>query len=122
MTLNPQDLQQFTGSEQFYRWSLAAHCIYTEGVQYVAEQAGAYWLIDAVFSYQGEAAFRTEPFQVWELAVSDSRGRLICWDGNNKSVLLADQDIPFTDFPLPEIKLYLIQDGTYKTLLLTSEY
>jgi hypothetical protein len=39
-----------------------------------------------------------------------------CEDGNGKAVL--SKDIPFTDFPLDEIKFYV----TNRTVLLPSEY
>lgn len=62
-----------------------------------------------------------EPFQVWILRFeSKEKGDntlLICEDGNHKK--LAQQKIPYTNFPLPEgIKLFL--DGG--VLLLPSEY
>ena len=49
MTKNPlTELQQFTGTEQWFRHGLNRKVLYTDGVQYVAEQAGAYWLVDEI--------------------------------------------------------------------------
>ena len=45
-SLDPTMLAQFTGSERFYRHALVRDVIYTEGVRYVADTVGAYWLID----------------------------------------------------------------------------
>ncbi|MCK9598089.1 MAG: hypothetical protein M0R06_03545 [Sphaerochaeta sp.] len=45
-------LAQFYGSEQWYKASFGG-VVYTDGVKYLADHAGAYWLIDAVASYQG---------------------------------------------------------------------
>ncbi|MGH9342555.1 MAG: DUF6876 family protein, partial [Terriglobia bacterium] len=45
-TITKSDLGQFTASEQFFRHGLSKSHIYTEGVQFVAERAGAYWLLD----------------------------------------------------------------------------
>src|SRR5690606_36125280 len=56
-------LQRFTGSETFYT-HFTGRLIYTEGVQYLAEHAGAYWLIDAIASWQTEPKVRAAPFQV----------------------------------------------------------
>ena len=46
-TLQQADLRQFTGTETWFRHPLARKVLYTEGVQYVAEQGGAYWLLDS---------------------------------------------------------------------------
>ncbi len=46
--LNPEDLSQFTGSTEFYRHAFNRAVIYTEGVQYLADNAGAHWLVDAI--------------------------------------------------------------------------
>ena len=50
--MDTQDLQrhlrQFTGSECWYRHNLNRNTIYTDGVQFFAENAGAYWFIDIV--------------------------------------------------------------------------
>ena len=44
--LDPLMLAQFTGSQNFYRHSLVREVLYTEGVEYVADAAGAHWLLD----------------------------------------------------------------------------
>ena len=51
--LSLNDLAQFTGDIERYRHPLNHQVIYTPGVHYLAEQAGAYWLIDAIASYFG---------------------------------------------------------------------
>ncbi|WP_339864880.1 DUF6876 family protein [Paremcibacter congregatus] len=115
-TLTENDLANFTGSESFYRHPLYPF-VYTDGVQYVANQGGAYWLIDIIGSYQFEPRIAREPFQHWVLTVNaDKTAVIICSDGNGAE--LARQDISYTDFPLDNIGLFL----TDKTLLLTSEY
>ncbi len=104
------ELNQFTGTENYYKHWLGK--VYTDGVKYMAEKAGAYWLLDAIFSYR-----RKEPFQVWILKVKDSQAVLTMQEDTDAPVLVK-QEIKYTDFPMDEIKLYLI-DGV---LLLTSEY
>jgi len=106
------DLKHFTGSENFYKSSLGL--IYTDGIQHVAETVGAYWLIDLVGSVQYK--LKSEPFQSWDLKVKDSKGVIVCTDGNDN--VLYTQEIPFTDFPLEEIQLFAVDN----TLMLTSEY
>lgn len=116
MTLG--DLAQFTGSETFYRHPLGAGCVYTEGVQYLAEHAGAYWLIDAILCPQAWiAALRDAEFQVWTLHVRDDRSAiLICSDGDGNIVW--SHDIHWTDFPLASVTLWFAN----QTLYLPSEH
>jgi hypothetical protein len=47
-TLSLADLAQFTGSECFYRHPIVRVLFYTEGVQFLAEKGGAFWLIDEI--------------------------------------------------------------------------
>ena len=115
--LRAEDLEQFIGSELWYRHSLVRSITYTDGAKYVADHGGAYWLLDEIALAQNfSAAVKAEPFQVWKLAVNDRRGLLTCDDGNGNVVYT--KPIPFTDFPLTEIKFYF----TDNVILLTSEY
>ena len=116
-TLQQADLRQFTGTETWFRYPLARKVLYTEGVQYVAEQGGAYWLIDIIAFGQAIPAVAAESFQFWTLTVRPNQtATLVCEDGNGKVV--HTQEIPFTDFPLPVIKFYV----TDSVILLPSEY
>ncbi len=44
-TLTQADLRQFTGSEHWYRHGLNRKVLFTDGAKYVADTAGAYWLL-----------------------------------------------------------------------------
>ena len=69
-TLTLADLRQFTGTETWFRHQFMRHITYTEGVQFLAERAGAYWLLDdIIFGQSTVAELKNEPFQVWKLAV-----------------------------------------------------
>ena len=46
--LDPAIMAQFTGAERFYRFGLRGDVLITEGVKYVADTAGANWLLDAI--------------------------------------------------------------------------
>ena len=108
------DLQQFTGTEQYHKHWLGQ--VYTDGVQYMAARCGAFWLLDVVFSYH-----RKEPFQVWELKITENgngRQGVVTMVEDKNCPVLVRQEIPFTDFPLPSMKMWLI-DGV---LILPSEY
>jgi hypothetical protein len=83
-TLTDADLTQFTGTEHWYRHGLVRHVVYTDGVKYVADTGGAYWLIDEIaLAREFDDRLATEPLQVWTLAVSEnSSAKLTCDDGN----------------------------------------
>ena len=117
-TITKADLIQFTGTEQWYRHALVRKVLYTEGVQYVAEAAGAYWLVDEIAFAQSVPAVAAEEFQHWKLAVDTARSNavLTCDDGNDRIVVT--KKIEFTDFPLDAIDFYF----TDNTLLLPTEY
>jgi hypothetical protein len=113
MSLTEADLRQFTGTENYYRHSLFRKVLYSDGVQYLAEQAAAYWLIDAVAAAQyGEPRVRAEEFQVWKLTVDPTHhARLTCEDGNNNVVY--SQDLDFTTFPLATVELFFENNVLY---------
>lgn len=68
------ELAQFTGTEKWYRHTLARNVHYTDGVLFVAERAGAYWLIDEIaLAQKAEAQLASEEFQVWTLVVEGKR-------------------------------------------------
>jgi len=116
-------LAQFYGGDELYRHMLGIR--YTTGVRYLAERAGAYWLIDAIASYQSGRKVRNnrrlQEFQLWELTV-DLAARscvLTCKeDSGEHEKPVITQEIEYTDFPLDYIKLYM-EDGV---LLLPSEH
>ncbi len=110
--ITESDLSQFIGTVNYYRHWLGG--VYTDGVQYLAEKAGAHWLVDAVFSHR-----RREPFQIWTLKKNDDdRAVLTMQEDTGEPVKVRQKIIPYTDFPLDQIQLYLIDN----VLLLTSEY
>jgi hypothetical protein len=116
--LNEQNLRQFTGTENWYRHGINRSVIFTDGAKFVADEGGAYWLLDTIAICQRyEKRVAAEEFQVWKLTViADRTATLTCDDGNGNIVYT--QNIEYTDFPLDEIKLYF----TDNTILLPSEY
>jgi hypothetical protein len=127
--LRAEDLRRFTGDEVRYRHPFG-RVIFTEGVKYVADVAGAYWLIDAIASYFGSpkmsaAIARDERLawmQFWKLHVdNEQRGKLVCQaDAGEPASIL--QAIPYTDFPLELIEIWAAFDGRLWTLYLPSEH
>jgi hypothetical protein len=121
-------LVHFHGTEEYHCWNAIFRNFYlTDGAKFVAKEASAYWLMDAIASWQTISKVEKEEFQFWQLDVNREKGsaQLICTNGN--SALLACQDIPYTDFPLDNIELYCCLtslDGTTfcRVILLPSEY
>jgi hypothetical protein len=117
-SLTEADLRQFTGSECWYRHALVRDILFTDGAKYLADEAGAYWLLDEIaLAQKFNARVTAEAFQLWTLTVKpDETATLTCEDGNGKPVFA--KAIAWTDFPLTEITLYY----TDRTILLPSEY
>ena len=117
-TLSESQLWQFTGSENWYRHGINRAVLYTDGAKYVADQGGAYWLLDIIaIAQQHDKRVSAEEFQVWKLSVAKDRSAtVLCEDGNDTVVY--SQSIPFTDFPLEKITLYFANNVIH----LPSEY
>jgi len=107
------DLIQFTGSENWYRHGVNRNVTFTDGAKYLAEQAGAYWLLDEIAIIQPyDTRLAAEEFQVWKLTVrSDRTATLTCDDGNGNVVFT--KQIEYTDFPLDEITLWFANNVIY---------
>jgi hypothetical protein len=62
-TLTNDDLIQFTGTEYWYRHAVVRDVLYTDGVKYVAQTGGAYWLIDEIaFAQRFDKLLAAEEF------------------------------------------------------------
>ena len=111
-------LQLFTGTTAYYQhWTKLI--VYTDGVKYLAEAAGAFWLIDAIALAQPRAV--RDPwlreFQLWELHTrADHTATLICLRDSDAEAFR--RGICFTDFPMDYVRLYV--EGN--VLLLPSEH
>jgi hypothetical protein len=112
-SLDPHIMGQFIGSEHWYRFGSVPDITCTDGAKYVADAAGAYWLLDEIAiaqKYVKEVA--AEEFQVWKLTVNpDSTATLICEDGNDNVV--STKQIPFTDFPPEGVTLWFENNVIY---------
>jgi hypothetical protein len=116
--LDPAVLIQFTGSEHYYRHGLVRNIVFTDGAKYVADTAGAYWLLDEIaLAQQFNEVVRNEEFQVWQLKVNpDLTATLTCEDGNEQVVF--SKSLDFTDFPPEGITLWFQN----RTIYLPTEY
>ena len=111
--LSERDLRQFTGTENWYRHGINRKVLFTDGAKYVADEGGAYWLLDEIALIQPyDKAVAAEAFQVWKLKVrADRTATLTCEDGNDNVVFT--KEIAFTDFPLDEITLWFANNVIY---------
>jgi hypothetical protein len=109
-----QDLAQFTGTENYYKYIFGLKL--TDGVKYLAEKGKCFWIMDIIASYQSKLS--KNPFQLWELIVASDKSAIITCREDTETKILVKQKIPWTDFEMTNIKIYVI-DGV---VLLPSEY
>ena len=125
MTANEltDNLDQFTGTVNYTRWSgLFRNHVLTDGAKYLAEKAGAYWLMDAIASYHAKCMKdpMLQGIQFWKLKVKNGKATLIC--ERDEGDVAIKQTIPYTDFPLESITLYCAPlDGKHYVIMLPSE-
>lgn len=106
------ELRQFTGTTVWYLY----HDIYiTEGVKYLAERAGCYWLVDIVWSICPK--LNGDLLVTCELMVNVDQSAVFVAIGDDNR-LLHRQRIEHTDFPGDWVKLWFSE----KILFLPSEY
>ena len=112
-SLDPEIMNQFNGSEHWYRHGLIATITFTDGAKYVADAAGAYWLLDEIaLAQRSDPKVAKEEFQVWKLTVKDDdSATLVCEDGNTNVV--STKLIPFTDFPHEGVTLWFANNVIY---------
>ena len=115
--LTAQDLALFTGTTRYYR--IGTQHLLTDGTHYLAEQAGCYWLMDAVSSHLAEIG-TADWFIVVRIEVEDHQAVMRYEDGNGRE--LARQAIPYTDFPLRNLTLYAVWDTQHWVIMLPGEY
>jgi hypothetical protein len=133
-------LRNFYGTENYHRGFLGM--LMTDGVHWLCENAGCYWLTDAIMSYQGDRRVKGDEMlqgiQFWTLKVNREPapapmtvGAVLAAKSGPKpmAVLILERDsgdvvltqkFAYTDFPLDEIKLYY--SPADKVVLLPSEY
>ncbi len=129
-----KDLSNFTGTENYYRMPLFPGIVYTDGAEYLATNADAFWLLDAIASYQPrckqdeslrqmqfwtlkEVPQAPEPAPMTVGAVLASKtprkkcmAVLVC-ERDSDDVAFQQEieftDFPFASFPNREVKLWV---------------
>lgn len=110
-------LTQFIGTTGYYR--ISRRHLLTDGTKYLAEEAECFWIMDAIASHLSEIGTNDWFVQIM-VTVQNSRATMIYNDGNGKE--RARQEIPYTAFPLEQIRLYACWDGEQWVIMLPSEY
>lgn len=115
----------FAGTECYHRLSpLHSGLVVTDGVLFLAQEAKAFWLIDAIASHQPkcrkDASLRD--FQFWTLDVADDHSAVLKCERDTDDVAIV-QRIPYTDFPLKQARVW-VQPGDERTwvAMLPSEH
>jgi hypothetical protein len=74
--------------KSYDRCGINRNVLFTDGAKFVADEAGAYWLLDTIAICQRyEKSVSAEEFQVWKLKVNaDRTACLVCDDGNDNIV------------------------------------
>jgi len=110
-------LNNSLGTKAYHKFSpFADFPLATDGIIALADAADCYWLLEIIGNYQVD--IRLDPnFQVWKLVVNHDDKTAVIY-GYNDTTLIVTQDIPYMDFPLDELKLFLMRG----IILLPSEY
>lgn len=112
-------LAQFTGTTSYYR---VGHVLLTDGVQYLASEAGCFWLVDVIASHL-PAVPTDEHFCIAVLKLNKTGGaHFEVTDDIPGRRFYGVQSIKYTDFPLDTIKLYCCRAGEDFVIMLPSEY
>lgn len=104
--LTNADLAQFTGTQRYTKY--LGGLLLTDGVRYLAEKGGAFWLLDIIASYQQKARqdATLREAQVWTLKVNADKSAVVtCNNAEGKTKIR--QRMQFTDFPLHEVKVWV---------------
>lgn len=127
------NLRHFHGSETVYHNGLFKKYCYTEGMRYLANEASAHWLLDAVASHHLAINRRFPDFILWRLErheeTTDKAGKVIPehWmlsarEDTHQPPFVA-QKIPYSDFPLDSFEFYQCRNHFHGWLsMLKSEY
>ena len=111
--LDPAVLAQFTGSEHWYRHGLVRDILFTDGAKYVADQGGAYWLLDEIALAQRfeKAGCRRGIPGLEAHRQARPQRHLRLRGGNGRTVF--EKAIQYTDFPADGVELWFENNTIY---------
>jgi hypothetical protein len=112
------NLAQFIGTERYYK--LLPTFVVTDGVRYLMDEAGCYWLAQLYGLHLVGIDFNLHPFTTLKIQRKAQGASVNIEDGNGR--LLSQQRLDYTDFPLDHFTLYACWAGEYWVAMLPSEY
>ncbi len=110
------ELKSFIGTQHYYK-TIVPTMVYTDGIQYLAEKCGAYWLTDLVASYQTRKFKDANPFQLWTIKLLEGSQAVVTCREDTGRPNLVEQRIEYTDFPF-DYEFYVV-DGV---MMVKTEY
>lgn len=133
--LNANELQKglggFYGTDSYHKVTIFPGIVGTDGIAYLAKNAECFWLVDEIaIANRTRAAIVNNPqlqeIQFWTLTVKDRSAVLACRTDKSHPPVY-QKTIEYTDFPLPEINIWVAAAGdpdgkTFKVMMLPSEY
>lgn len=121
-------LDYFIGTESYHRLGIMPNVVSTDGVKWLAENAECFWLMDIIASYQSQIKRKPQfeklrGMQSWTLTLNKTGNgaKVICTDGDSNEPYIT-QKIPFTDFPLQTITLWVQPQDNLMVIMLPSEH
>jgi hypothetical protein len=119
------ELGYFTGTTKYYRLPFMQGIYLTDGIHYVAERVGAFWLFHDV-AVLIRSKFRDKWFQAWYLDVHEDNTATLSMQEDTGLPMLHRQKIENTTFPVGRFEFWAVQgyverDGDF-VLMLKSEY
>lgn len=113
-----ESLKNFSGTSIYYEYKMLGYSIkLTKGAYFLASAGHAFWLFNIILCYQLTPKFLNLYYQSWKLRRSDGNSFVLTANDSDKNKL-AEQHIPFSDFPLDAADIWLID----KVCMLPSEY
>lgn len=110
------EIASFCGTEAYHKLTLNSLRA-TDGVAHLAKVAGAFWIVDAIGSYQQDDRITHLSIQFWHLIVKDKKAELYVEEDKGLPKLIT-QKIGYTDFPDGDWEFYV----TDNVIMLPSEY
>jgi len=102
-------LPHFRGSAEYHKHKFLDHgLLLSEGAEYIRESCGSYWLFDII----SQQSVKHEEFQV-TLRQLKSQDWMVKFQDLDLEKVLYRQRIPYSDFPLLEIRLWFMNGVCY---------
>ena len=110
-----EEQKNFTGTDGYYRHGLlpkGVGPIYTDGVQYIADTQGAYWLLDLIiltYAYDEQGIFKANNAEndmlVWQLnrTFGTDEFTLTAMGGSG---LIFTKVVPYSDCPVDKVIMW----------------